>query len=437
MTGDTDALAPSELDSDVVRICSRLIQFNTTTSAGTERLAAEYVAGELDLLGIEPVIIEAEKDRTNLVLRLPGRDRSADAILIHAHLDVVPFEASDWRYHPLSGEVAEGCIWGRGAVDMKDMVAMLVSAVRELHRRGMSPRRDIVLAFVSDEETGGSLGAQVLARDHRDLFDGVTVALGELGGFSVDVAESRLYLLETAQKGAFSIEVNVPGRSGHGSMLNDRNPILRLAEILQRISAHEFETTVLASNAELMTILERVSGAPIDPSDANALTDLLGPTARIVGASLRNTANPTIVNGGYKSNVVPSSASAVIDCRFLPGQRESMEAAIRSHIPADVSVTMNDYGTGHENTAPQWLFRGLATVLSRHDERAVLAPMCIPGTTDARSFVPLGIQCFGFVPLRLPPAFDFAQMFHGVDERVPISALQFGASVLTDCLAEL
>ena len=438
MTYDRDTqLSMSALKSDVVRICSRLIQFDTTTSSGTERLAAEYVAEELDVIGLEPIVIEAEKDRTNLVLRLPGRDPSAEAILIHAHLDVVPFDASEWRYSPLSGEIAEGCIWGRGAVDMKDMVAMLVTAVRELYRRGVSPQRDIVLAFVSDEEAGGSLGAQVLARDHRELFDGVTVALGELGGFSVDVAQSRLYLLETAQKGAFSLELEVPGRAGHGSMLNDRNPIERLVEILRKISDHQFDTTILASNATLFATLEELSGTPIDPTDINALTNLLGPTARMIGASVRDTVNPTIVTGGYKTNVVPSSAGAVVDCRFLPGHRESMESALRSYIPDDVSVTVTEYGTGHENVAPSWLTRGLTEALRRHDDAAVLSPMCIPGTTDARSFVPLGIRCFGFVPLKLPHGFDFAGMFHGVDERVPIDALEFGASVLVDCLAQL
>lgn len=436
LTTHQDSTKPTLLD-DVVRICSNLIQIDTSIAIGNERPAAEYVMQEMAEVGLEPTVIEAEPGRTNLIYRIPGQDGSADAILFHAHLDVVPADPDEWTHHPLSGEIIDGMIWGRGAVDMKNMAAMMMSAAREMQRKNISPQRDLIFAFLADEEAGGGLGAETLVRDHPSLFEGATIAIGEVGGFSINLGDRRLYTLEVAQKGAFTLKLHVPGRSGHGSMLTNDNPIEKLNRILADISALKFDTTILDSNAVLFAQLEEFSEAEVDPDDLNNLKQLLGSSARVVGASVRNTANPTIIRGGHTQNVIPSSAQGVVDCRFVPGQRDHMIETITKILPEDVAVEIVDHGDGHEHVAPEWLETSLLNSLQRFDKDALLSPMCMSAATDARHFSKLGMTCVGFVPLQLPESFDFASMFHGVDERVPVDALQFGAKVILDLLETL
>jgi acetylornithine deacetylase/succinyl-diaminopimelate desuccinylase-like protein len=423
-------------DGDVVELCRDLIRIDTSNfgdgSGPGERKAAEYVAEKLADVGIEPELYEPEPGRTSVVARIDGADPSRDdALLIHGHLDVVPADAADWTHDPFAGDVADGCVWGRGAVDMKDMDAMILSVIRDRMRTGRLPPRPLVLAFLADEEAGGVRGAHWLVDNHADLFDGCTEAISEVGGFSLTVRDDvRLYLIETAQKGLEWMRLVATGRAGHGSMVNDENAVTAIAEAVARIGRHEWPMQLTPAVRDFFEAASDAFGEPLEPGDAAALTAKLGNIARIVGATLRHTANPTMLDAGYKHNVIPGGAEAYIDGRFLPGLRDEFLATIdeligpavrRETVHSDISVETEFSGS---------LVDAMTTALIAEDPGARTVPYCLSAGTDAKSFSQLGIRNFGFVPLRLPPELDFAGMFHGVDERVPIDSLQFGARVL-------
>jgi acetylornithine deacetylase/succinyl-diaminopimelate desuccinylase-like protein len=422
-------------ESEVVDLCSELIRIDTSNygdhSGPGERGAAEYIAEKLAEVGLEPTIIEAHKGRASTVARIEGEDPSRPALLIHGHTDVVPANAADWTYDPFSGEIADGCVWGRGAVDMKDMDAMTLAVVRDRMRSGRKPPRDIVLAFVADEEAGGTYGARHLVDRHPDLFEGVTEAIGEVGGFSFTVNEDlRLYLVETAQKGMHWMRLTVEGTAGHGSMTNDDNAITELCEAVGRVGRHTWPVRVTKTVRTFLDELSDAIGTPLDPDDMEGTLDKLGGIAKMVGATLRNSAAPTMLGAGYKVNVIPGQATAHVDGRFLPGyEQEFLEELDRLLGPR---VRREDV---HADKALETSFDGalvdaMQTALRAEDPIARAVPYMLSGGTDAKSFDDLGIRCFGFAPLQLPPDLDFAGMFHGVDERVPVDGLKFGVRVL-------
>jgi acetylornithine deacetylase/succinyl-diaminopimelate desuccinylase-like protein len=344
---------------------------------------------------------------------------------------VVPADASEWSVDPFAGEVSDDYVWGRGSVDMKDMDAMTLAVIRDWARTGVQPERDIVLAFVADEEAGGKYGAHWLVDNHPDLFADCTEAISEVGGFSVTVGgDLRLYLIQTAEKGIGWLRLRAQGRPGHGSMVHPDNAVTELARAVSRIGAHEFPIHVTPTLRQFLTTLAEVTGLPIDPDDPEPALKHLGGMARMIGATLRNTANPTMLQAGYKANVIPSSAEATIDCRFLPGYEQELYDTIdeligehisRETITADIAVE-----TGFDGA----LVDAMAAALKAEDPGGVPLPYLMSGGTDAKSFSQLGIRNFGFAPLLLPPELDFAALFHGIDERVPVSALQFGVRVL-------
>ncbi|MGH3417237.1 MAG: M20/M25/M40 family metallo-hydrolase, partial [Actinocrinis sp.] len=314
---------------EVVGLTTDLIRIDTSNPVKPERPAAEYVAERLAEAGLEPRIFESEPGRASVVARFGGSDPSADALLLHGHLDVVPADPADWSAHPFGGEVRDGLVWGRGAVDMKDMDAMMLAVVRRMVREGRRPRRDVVLAFLADEEAGGTHGAKFLAAKHPELFDGCTEAISEVGGYSHEISpDLRLYLIETAQKGLSWMRLTARGRAGHGSMLNDDNAVTTLAAAVARIGAHRFPTTLIPTVRDFLTEVCDALGVEFDPRDPQAAVARLGPLARFVGATLRHTANPTMLEAGYKTNVVPERASAVVDGRFLPGGEQEFLAKI-------------------------------------------------------------------------------------------------------------
>jgi acetylornithine deacetylase/succinyl-diaminopimelate desuccinylase-like protein len=314
--------------ADVVRLASDLIAIDTTNAGefggpGTERPAAEYVAAVLTDAGYEPEYVEAGwPGRGNVVARLPGADPSRGALLIHGHLDVVPADPAEWSVHPFSGEVRDGYVWGRGAVDMKGMVAMTLAVACHLKRTGVVPARDLVFAFLADEEAGGVAGASWLVEHRPDLFEGVTEAISEVGGFSVTFGDRRAYLVETAEKATMYLRLTATGTSGHGAMLHLDNPVAKLAAAIDRLSRHEFPLILTDPVREFLAGLASLTG--LDPSDPEALVDRLGPLSRMVGATLRDTANVTMLQAGVRANVVPSSAHAVVDVRMLPGREEAI-----------------------------------------------------------------------------------------------------------------
>jgi acetylornithine deacetylase/succinyl-diaminopimelate desuccinylase-like protein len=400
------------------------------------------VAGLLSEVGLHPTVLESHPKRTSLVARVEGNDRSRPALLIHGHLDVVPANALDWRRDPFAGEIADGCVWGRGAVDMKDMDAMMLAVVRRMMREGRRPRRDVVLAFLADEEAGGNLGAKFLAARHPELFEGCTEAVSEVGGYSYEINPGlRLYLIETAQKGLAWMRLHARGRAGHGSMLNEDNAVTTIAAAVARIGTHEFPMTLIPTVRDFLHVVCDALGVPFDPADPQAAVDRLGPLARFIGATLRHTANPTMLEAGYKSNVVPERASAVVDGRFLPGGEAEFLAAIDEL--AGPGVTREDIHLDRSVEAPfdAPIVEAMLAALKAEDPGARTVPYCLSAGTDNKTFASLdasgkgGMRGYGFVPLRLTPDLDFAAMFHGVDERVPVSALDFGCRVLDRFLA--
>ena len=315
---------------EVVEICRDLIRFesvNDGTGRGKgEREAAEHVAGLLAEVGLEPQLFESAPGRASVVARVEGEDRSRDALLIHGHLDVVPAEPKAWTYDPFAAEVADGCVWGRGAVDMLDMDAMVLSVFRDRLRTGRKPPRDVVLAFVADEEAGGTFGASWLVDHHPELFEGCTEAISEVGGFSLSVNDDvRLYMIETTQKGMGWLRLTAEGTAGHGSMLTTDNAVTELCEAVARLGRHEFPMHLTRTVRRFLAEVGDAYGVELDPEDLDQVRSVLGPMSRIVGATLRNTANPTMLDAGYKHNVIPGRASAMVDGRFLPGFEDDFE----------------------------------------------------------------------------------------------------------------
>ncbi|WP_407563890.1 M20/M25/M40 family metallo-hydrolase [Streptomyces sp. 184] len=422
-------------ESEVVDLCRELIRIDTSNygdhSGPGERTAAEYVAEKLAEVGLEPEIFESHPGRASTVARIEGEDPSRPALLIHGHLDVVPANAADWTHDPFSGEVADDCVWGRGAVDMKDMDAMTLAVVRERLRTGRKPPRDVVLAFLADEEAGGLYGARHLVDTKPELFEGVTEAIGEVGGFSFTVNEDvRLYLIETAQKGMHWMRLTVDGTAGHGSMTNRDNAITELSEAVARLGRHEFPVRLTKSVRGFLDELGDALGVELDPGDMDATLARLGGIAKIIGATLRNTANPTMLGSGYKVNVIPGQATAHVDGRFLPGHEEEFLADLDRILGPRVRREDVHADKALETTFDGALVEAMASALKAEDPIARAVPYCLSGGTDAKSFDDLGIRCFGFAPLQLPPELDFAGMFHGVDERVPVAGLKFGVRVL-------
>ncbi|ANP54086.1 acetylornithine deacetylase/succinyl-diaminopimelate desuccinylase-like protein [Streptomyces griseochromogenes] len=432
---ETDTAKGVTGEDEVVDLCRELIRFDTSNygdhSGPGERKAAEYVAEKLAEVGLEPKIFESHPGRASTVARIEGEDPSRPALLIHGHLDVVPANADDWTHHPFSGEIADGCVWGRGAVDMKDMDAMTLAVVRDRLRSGRRPPRDIVVAFLADEEAGGTYGARHLVDHHPDLFEGVTEAISEVGGFSFTVNEQRrLYLIETAQKGMHWMKLTVAGTAGHGSMIHRDNAITELSEAVARVGRHRFPVRVTKTTRAFLDELGDALGTELDPEDMEATLAKLGGIAKLIGASLSNTANPTQLNAGYKVNVIPGEATAHIDGRFLPGHEEEFLADLDRLLGPNIRREDVHADKAIETTFDGALVEAMQSSLLAEDPTAKAIPFTLSAGTDAKSFDDLGIRGFGFVPLKLPPELDFAGMFHGVDERVPVDGLKFGVRVL-------
>jgi acetylornithine deacetylase/succinyl-diaminopimelate desuccinylase-like protein len=428
---------PSAQD-EVATLCSDLIRIDSTNpgdnSGPGERTAAEHVAGLLGAVGLEPVLLESHPGRTSVVARVAGEDPTRPALLIHGHLDVVPADASAWRVHPFSGEITDGEVWGRGAVDMKDMDAMVLAVVRQRLREGRRPPRDVVLAFLADEEAGGAYGAQWLVDRHPDLFEGVTEAIGEVGGFSVAIGGQRLYLVQTAEKGIMWLRLTARGTAGHGSLLQPANAVTELAESVARIGRHEWPTRLTPSSRAFLVAACDALGLDFEQNGWHQALGKLGALSRMVGATLSNTANPTRLNAGYKVNVVPDTATAEVDGRFLPGCEEEFLEQLDSLLGPGVTREFIHRDIAVETTFDGDLCDAMTAALLDVDPAATVVPYCMSGGTDAKSFSRLGIRCFGFAPLRLPAELDFFGMFHGVDERVPVDALKFGVQVLDSFL---
>jgi acetylornithine deacetylase/succinyl-diaminopimelate desuccinylase-like protein len=431
---------------EVVTYTSELIRIDTTNHGrgdGVERQAAEYVAERLSDAGVEPVLLEKAPDRTNVVARIPGSDPSADALLVHGHLDVVPADPADWTVHPFSGEIRDGVVWGRGAIDMKNMDAMVLAAVRAWARAGVRPRRDIVLAFTADEEDSADFGSGFLADHHPELFEGCTEGISESGAFTFHTADGmRLYPVAAGERGTGWLKLTARGKAGHGSKVNRANAVSRLAAAIHRIGAHEWPVRLIPTVRAALTELAAVRGVEAPDLDApdfdvDAFLATLGDAATLIEPTVRNSANPTMLEAGYKVNVIPGSASAMVDGRMLPSGEEEFRTTLDALTGPDVDWEFYHREPALEAPLETGTFDVLRESLEHFDPTAHVMPWCMSGGTDAKQFSRLGIAGYGFSPLKLPAGFDYQALFHGVDERVPVDALHFGVQVLDRALRAL
>ncbi|MET4061431.1 acetylornithine deacetylase/succinyl-diaminopimelate desuccinylase-like protein [Arthrobacter sp. UYP6] len=425
-------------EDEVTRICQDLIRFDTSNfgdgSGPGERAAAEYTAGLIEEAGLQADLFESAPGRASVVTRMEGSDSSLPALVVHGHLDVVPAQKQDWSVDPFSGEERDGLIWGRGAVDMKDMDAMILSVLRDMARTGTKPRRDLIFAFFADEEAGGEHGAGWAVENRRELFDGATEAISEVGGFSATIGGKRTYLLQTAEKGISWLRLVAHGRAGHGSQINTNNAVTRLARAVATIGEHPWPIELTDTTRAFLDGVTELTGVEFDPQNPERLLSELGTVARFVGATLQNTSNPSVLKAGYKHNVIPGTAEALIDVRTLPGQEEQVLAIIKDLAGPGIDVSYE-----HKDVSLEVPFKGnlvdsMIGALQAEDPGAPVLPYTLSGGTDNKSLSRLGITGYGFAPLRLPEDLDFTGMFHGVDERVPVDSLKFGTRVLSRLL---
>ena len=426
------------LEEEVVKICQDLIRIpsvNFGEGKGDEKAVAQYIVASLGEVGISAKIYESAPNRCNVIANIGGSDPSRPGLVVHGHIDVVPANAADWSVDPFAAEIRDGMIWVRGAVDMKNVDAMILAIVRKWARTGYKPPRNIVLAFFADEEAGMTYGSRWMAAHHPEVFAGCSEAISEVGGFSVTVGDGkRLYFVEAAQKGIHWMKLTATGLAGHGSMMNDENALIAISEAVSKIGKFHWPQRYTETVKILFKRIAQATGKPYDEKDLRPLLTEIGPTARMIGATLQNTANPTMLEAGYKANVIPGSASAVIDGRFLPGYEDELNDTIRSIIGPDITIETISRDIALEVDFTGDLVDAMCAAITRHDPEGIPVPYLMSGGTDNKALSELGIVGYGFSPLRLPADLDFMALFHGVDERVPISGLEFGVNVLADFL---
>ncbi|WP_406734913.1 M20/M25/M40 family metallo-hydrolase [Streptomyces sp. NBC_01108] len=421
-----------------VTFTSELIRIDTTNRGGgdcRERPAAEYVAERLAAAGLEPALLERTTGRTNVVARIEGTDPSADALLVHGHLDVVPAEADDWSVHPFSGEVRDGVVWGRGAIDMKNMDAMVLAVVRAWARAGVRPRRDIVIAYTADEEARAEDGSGFLADRHAALFEGCTEGISESGAFTFHAGpDMPLYPIAAGERGTAWLKLTAHGKAGHGSKVNKANAVSTLAAAVARIGGHEWPVRLTPTVRAALTEIAALHGIHPDLDapgfDVDELLGKLGPAADLIAPTVRNSSNPTMLEAGYKVNVIPGHATAFIDGRMVPGGEDEFHATLDRLTGPDVDWEFHHREVPLQAPVDSPTFAKLRAAIERFDPDGHVVPYCMSGGTDAKQFSRLGITGYGFSPLKLPVGFDYQALFHGVDERVPVDALHFGVRVL-------
>ena len=452
----TDAAPPDAPDSvmrmspeaaldDTAHIARDLIRFDTTNfgegRSNGETEAAQYVEALLRDMGLDPVLIDAAPGRTSVITRVEGRyehpvDRARGerpALVVHGHLDVVPADPANWSVDPFAGEIRDGMLWGRGAVDMKNMDAMMVTALRSVVETG-GPNRDLVVAFFSDEENGGVYGSHHIVAEHPELFAGATEAISEVGGYSVELGGRRAYLLQTGEKALVWIKLVARGTAAHGSRVIPNNAVTKLAEAVVTLGRQQWPLHLTDTTRQLLGELSRLLGTDPDQVGPDELLLRTGTAAGFLTATVRTTSNPTLLQAGYKHNVIPDRAEALIDIRTLPGEEDAVLAEVQRLVGDEIEVVVMHRDLGLENPFSGALVDEMVATLQRHDPGAEVLPYLLSGGTDNKALSLLGITGYGFAPLKLPPELDFAAMFHGVDERVPLDALSFGHHALTDLL---
>ena len=424
-----------------VDLLQRLIQFDTTNPPGNEAACISFIKSLLDDAGIEATILAQAQERPNLIARLHGQG-NASPLLLYGHVDVVTTENQKWQHPPFEGKVADGFLWGRGALDMKGGVAMMLAAFLRAKAENLKLPGDVILTIVSDEESLGDLGAKFLVENHSELFDGVRYAIGEFGGFSLYVGKRRFYLIMVGEKQVCWMKATVRGPGGHSSLPVRGGAMARLSKLLQQLDKRRLPVHITPT-AQIMfkTMASALGGLTglmlgqlTNPTLTNSVLNLLGERGRVFDPVLHNTVSPTVLHGSDKINVTPSEVSVGLDGRLLPGYRpDDLIAELRDIVGNDVEFEILDYQPGPAEP-DMGLFDRLAEILRKADPDGVPVPLLLTGTTDARLFSRLGIQTYGFLPMRLPDDFNFIQTIHGADERIPVEAVSFGTNAIYELL---
>jgi acetylornithine deacetylase/succinyl-diaminopimelate desuccinylase-like protein len=422
-------------------ILQKLIQFNTTNPPGNEGECIAYIRGLLSEAGIDSTVVARTANHPNLIARLPGSGKAAP-ILLYGHVDVVTAENQKWDHPPFEGKLVDGFVWGRGALDMKGGVAMMLAAFLRAKAEGLQPAGDIILTIVSDEEAGGEFGAKFLVEKHAELFEGVRYALGEFGGFTFQVGKRRFYPIMVAEKQACWMKATVRGAGGHGSMPVRGGAMARLASLLRRLDEHSLPVHVSPS---VRLMIESMASAMVgvqglvlrqlaQPALTNGVLNLLGERGRLFNPLVHNTVSPTMLQGSAAINVIPGEISVGLDGRLLPGFKpEDMIRELRPIIGADVELEVVQFDPGPADMG-LGLFDMLANILRESDPEGVPIPLLLSGVTDARFFSRLGIQTHGFLPMTLPEDFNFTATIHAANERIPVAAVEFGANAIFKAL---
>ena len=426
------------LEEDCIKMCQELIQIpsvNYGEGRGDEKAVADYVAAKLAEVGIVSELIVTGENRVNVVAKIEGSNAECPGLVLHGHLDVVPVNAADWSVDPFGGIIKDGYIWGRGAVDMKDMDAMILAVARAWKRAGFVPERNILLVFFADEEAGSEYGSRWLVKNRPEIFSGYSEAVSEVGGFSVTLdTGDRLYFVEGAQKGINWLKLTANGSAGHGSFINKENAITKLSNAVARIGSHEWPQIETKTGAKFFKKIAELTGNTYDATNVRPLLKHIGGAARMMGATIQNTSNPTMLEAGYKANVIPQTASAVVDGRFLPGYEEDLLNTVKALAgpDIDIEVLVRDKALEVEFSGP--LVDAMCSAIAQFDPEGIPVPYLMSGGTDNKALSDLGIIGYGFSPVKLPPDLDFFALFHGVDERIPVDGLKFGVKVLNSFL---
>jgi acetylornithine deacetylase/succinyl-diaminopimelate desuccinylase-like protein len=422
---------------NAVEILQRLIQFDTTNPPGNERACLLYLHGLLADAGFTPELYAKSEARPNLLARLPGRG-DAPPLLLYGHVDVVTTEGQTWQVPPFEGRLQDGYVWGRGAVDMKGAVAMMVAALLRAKAEGLVPRREIILAAVADEEHGSEYGARFLVQQHPELFAGVKHALGEFGGFNLTMSGVRFYPIMIAEKQTCWLKLTFRGQGGHASMPVRGQAMAKLAAALIKLDRQQLPVHITPPVASMIGALAANLRGPtgfvlrglLNPALTNILLGALGERASLFAPLLHNTVSPTMLQASDKINVIPGEVAVGLDGRLVPGATpDVLLAELRDLLGDDyvVEVALSEPGPAAVDTS---LFPALGAILTALDPAGRPIPYVLSGVTDARYFCQLGIQTYGFTPLRLPEDFNFVRTVHAADERVPAAALEFGAEAL-------
>jgi acetylornithine deacetylase/succinyl-diaminopimelate desuccinylase-like protein len=425
---------PAELLRDLIR-------FDTTNPPGNERACISYLEGLLTEAGVESTIRAREPDRPNLVARLPGRG-TAPPLLLQGHVDVVTTAGQSWSHPPFAADLDGGFVWGRGAIDMKGGVAMMLAAVLRARAEGIEPAGDVIFCALADEENMSPYGAEWLVREHADLFAGVRFAIGEFGGFTMHAAGKRFYPIQVAEKQVCTVCVTVSGPPGHGSLPVRGGAMGRLASVLGRLDRHRLPVHVTPVTRNMVEALAGgvggVRGALLGQLLRPRLTDLvldrMGDRARVLDPILHNTVSPTGLRASDKFNVIPGRVELVLDGRLLPGlEPRHLLGELRDLLGDDLHLEVVKHDPGPP--APDMgLFGTLGSILEDADPGSTAIPLLMPGVSDARFFARLGIQTYGFTPMKLPAEFNFWSGVHGADERIPVDAVEFGTGAMTEAL---